>query len=162
VTHSTIARMRFRIIVASGHLSPRLAELAEFLLTATVLVGTGRKPVNSEHSKYMRKLLKNDGLNSPRCLNSLMRAAVLAPLLLGGATPDASGANVRCPPQAWFAHRAGPAYLLGFVDLGQGGTRGADGKEQLGIHVATGGIVTPVRALDVPSRSEKALARVSH
>src|SRR6266699_61459 len=28
------------IIVASGHLSPRLAELAEFLLTATVLVGT--------------------------------------------------------------------------------------------------------------------------
>ena len=63
------------IIVASGHLSPRLAELAEFLLTATVLVGTGRKPVNNEHSEYMRKLLKNDGLNSPRCLNSLMRAA---------------------------------------------------------------------------------------
>jgi len=44
--------------VASGHLSPRLAELAEFLLAATVLVGTGRKPVNSE---YMRKLLKEDG-----------------------------------------------------------------------------------------------------
>lgn len=87
---------------------------------------------------------------------------MLAPLLLGGATPDTSGANVRCPLQACFAHGAGSAYLLGFVDLGQGSIRGADGKEQLGIHVATGGIVTPVRALDVPSRSEKALARVSH
>jgi hypothetical protein len=58
--------------VASGHLSPPLTELAEFLLTATVLVGTGRKAVNSE---YMRKLLKEDGLNAPCCLNFLMRAA---------------------------------------------------------------------------------------
>jgi hypothetical protein len=88
--------------------------------------------------------------------------SVLAPLVLSGAAPDTSIAAVQCPSQTRFAHRAGSAYLLGFFDLKQGCTRGAEGEEQVGIHVAAGGVVTPVRALGVSSPLEKALARVTH
>jgi hypothetical protein len=88
--------------------------------------------------------------------------SVLAPLVLSGAAPDTGIAALQCAPQTRFAHRARSAYLLGFVDLKQGGTRGAEGKKQVGIHVATGGVVTPVRALGVPSPLEKVLARVTH
>jgi len=46
-------------------------------------------------------------------------------------------------------------------DLRQGGTYGAEREEQLGIHVAAGGMVTPVRARGVSSL-EKVLARDAH
>jgi len=45
--------------------------------------------------------------------------------------------------------------------LRQGSTHGAERKEQLGIHVAAGGLVTPVRIGGVPSL-EKVLARDTH
>src|SRR5712691_859310 len=68
--------------------------------------------------------LRRNGLNSSRCLNRLTRAQppAVAPLVLSGAAPDASIAAVQRPPQAGRAHRARSAYLLGFVDLRQGGT----------------------------------------
>ena len=87
---------------------------------------------------------------------------MLAPLVLRGAAPDTSVAAFQRPSQARPAYRARSAYLLGFIDLRQGGTRGAERKEQVGIHVATGGIVTPVAILGVPSPLEKALAWVTH
>jgi hypothetical protein len=85
-----------------------------------------------------------------------------APLVLRGATPDTSIPGVQRPPQTWHAHRARSADLLGFVDLKQRGTRGAERKEQVGIHVAADGIVTPIRAIGVSSPLEKALARIDH
>jgi hypothetical protein len=109
------------------------------------------------------KQMTKSGISS--CCAQLSVAAplsVLAPLVLSGAAPDTGIAALQCPPQTRSAHRARSAYLLGFVDLKQGGTRGAEGKKQVGIHVATGGVVTPVRALGVPSPLEKVLARVTH
>ena len=94
--------------------------------------------------------------------DSLSALPVLAPLVLRGAAPDTSVAAFQRPPQARPAYRARSAYLLRFIDLRQGGTRGAERKEQVGIHVATGGIVTPVAILGVPSPLEKALAWVTH
>jgi len=46
-------------------------------------------------------------------------------------------------------------------DLRQGGAYGAERKEQVGIHVAAGGTVTPVRARGISSL-EKILARDAH
>jgi hypothetical protein len=94
--------------------------------------------------------------------DSLSALPVLAPLVLRGAAPDTSVAAFQRPSQARPAYRARSAYLLGFIDLGQGGTRGAERKEQVGIHVATGGIVTPVAILGVPPPLEEALAWVTH
>ena len=111
----------------------------------------------------VHKRMEQSGISS--CCAQLPAVAplsVLAPLVLGGAAPDTSIAALQRPPQARLAHRARSAYLLGFVDLKQGGTRGAKGKEQVGIDVPTGGVVTPVRAPGVASPLEKALAYVAH
>jgi len=121
------------VIVASGHLSPRLAELTEFLLAATILVtrfyagGDGLAAITDQaqqNSEYVRRLLKKNGLNSPRCLNRLVRAQlpVLTPLVLSGAAPDTSIAAFQRPPQTRSAYRARSADLLGFIDLEQRGT----------------------------------------
>jgi hypothetical protein len=84
------------------------------------------------------------------------------PFVLGGAAPDTSVAAVQRPLQTRCGHRARPAYLPGFLDLKQGGTRRAEGKEQVRIDVAAGGVVTPVRIRGVSLPLERATACVTH
>jgi hypothetical protein len=84
---------------------------------------------------------------------------VPAPLFLGGIAPDPGVSVVQRPSQTGPGDRARSAYLLGLLDLRQGGTRDARRKEQVGIHVETGGIVSPVHTCGVSPPLEKAFAR---
>ena len=132
-----------------------------FAYAKTPATITGQAQENNEMVNTCAGRLRNrpEFASPPDSLSAL---PVLAPLVLRGAAPDTSVAAFQRPPQARPAYRARSAYLLGFIDLGQGGTRGAERKEQVGIHVATGGIVTPVRALGFPSPPEQDSARTVH
>ena len=132
-----------------------------FAYAKTPATITGQAQGNNEMVNTCAGRLRNrpEFASPPDSLSAL---PVLAPLVLRGAAPDTSVAAFQRPSQARPAYRARSAYLLGFIDLRQGSTRGAERKEQVGIHVATGGIVTPVAILGVPSPLEKALAWVTH
>jgi len=71
-----------------------------------------------------------------------------APLVLGGASPDARGdALVERPGQAGRPYRAGLADRFGLVNLAQRGSGRPDREKQVGIGVQAGGVVTPVGRL---------------
>ena len=118
------------------------------------ITGQAREAVNTS----------TDCLWSTGCISgaSYAQLPVGTPFVLGSTAPDTSVAAVQRPPQTRCGHRARSAYLLGFFDLGQRGSRGAEGKEQVGINVATGGVATPVRIHGAWLPLEKALARVTH
>jgi hypothetical protein len=70
-----------------------------------------------------------------------------APLFPGGTSPHAiDDPVIERPGQALGLRRAGPADPFRFADLAQGGPGHADREEQVGVGVAAGGGVTPVRA----------------
>src|SRR3984957_10046321 len=153
------------VIRASGRLSPRLTELAEFLLTAITL---GDQPFCAckdsarERWREVRRTLRNGSELRADGTAQCARSPLLAPLFLGGATPDASVSVVQRPSQAWPADRACSAYPLGLFDLRDGSTYNAERKEQFGVRVATSGVVTPVHICGVSSPLEKVLARDAH
>src|SRR6185312_5650573 len=70
-----------------------------------------------------------------------------AALVFRQPAPDAGVlVAVQGPAQALVERVASPADGFGLVDLEQGGTRGADREEQLGIFVTAGSPVAPVHA----------------
>src|SRR5882757_7963204 len=142
--YSTIPRMpsrrhrRQRPFIPPGNRTRRIPASCNMLVTQLFCARRGSLEAITGRAMERRRY----------CAASTADCAQLpvgTPFVLGGAAPDTSVAAVQRPLQTRCGHRARPAYLPGFLDLKQGGTRCAEGKEQVRIDVAAGGVVTPVR-----------------